>query len=205
MVAGHVHAIHKSPRGVTVNTVHPFPFPNPNSFQTIWSQIPANLRDTRNPSQPLYTHSSTHSDDITHLSLLPPTSSFLPPASGAAGPTPERLLLSASTDGLVALSDVHEADEDEAGLCAENFGESLADAGWYVRDSRGKGKGKGKGMAGMELRVWGRSDMDALGVWEVGRGEGESEWELEVGVELFTKKPQVVCSGKGRDSDVATA
>jgi hypothetical protein len=105
----------------------------------------------------VYTHSSTHSDDITHLSLLPSSSTFLPRSSER--PLPDQLLLSASTDGLVALSDLKESDEDEAVQSAENFGQSIAQAGWFER--------KGK------MRVWGRSDMDAIGVWQVGKGEEE--------------------------------
>jgi hypothetical protein len=105
----------------------------------------------------VYTHSSTHSDDITHLSLLPSSSTFLPRSSER--PLPDQLLLSASTDGLVALSDLKESDEDEAVQSAENFGQSIAQAGWFER--------KGK------MRVWGRSDMDAIGVWQFGKGEEE--------------------------------
>jgi hypothetical protein len=56
-----------------------------------------------------------------------------------------------------------ESDEDEAVQSAENFGQSIAQAGWYER--------KGK------MRIWGRSDMDAVGVWQVGKGEEE---EIEV-------------------------
>lgn len=121
----------------------------------------AHLRDTRSTKQPVYIHSSTHSDDVTHLSLLPSSSTFLPRSSTRT--LPERLLLSASTDGLVALSDLKESDEDEAVQSAENFGQSIAKAGWYERKGR--------------MRIWCRSDMDALGVWQVGKGEEE---EIEV-------------------------
>lgn len=117
--------------------------------------------DTRSTKQPVYTHSSTHSDDITHLSLLPPSTSFLPRSSNR--PLPDRLLLSGSTDGLVALTDYKESDEDEAVHSAENFGQSIAKAGWYEH----------KG----QMRIWGRSDMDSLGIWKVGKGEEE---EIEV-------------------------
>ena len=72
-------------------------------------------------------------------------------------------MLSASTDGLVALSDLKETDEDEAVQSAENFGQSIAKAGWYNH----------KG----QMRIWGRSDMDSLGVWSVAKGEEE---EIEV-------------------------
>lgn len=46
---------------------------------------------------------------------------------------------------------------------AENFGQSIAKAGWYEHKGR--------------MRIWGRSDMDASGVWQVGKGEEE---EIEV-------------------------
>ncbi|WVR08938.1 hypothetical protein IAU60_005997 [Kwoniella sp. DSM 27419] len=121
--------------------------------------------DNRNPSQPAYSHSSTHSDDITHLSVLPTTSTFMS-TSGASGstPLPDKLLLSSSTDGLVALSNLKETDEDEAVLAAENWGQSVADARAYLH----------KGW----MKVWARSDMDAVAVWDVGKGPGD-ELELQ--------------------------
>jgi hypothetical protein len=64
---------------------------------------------------------------------------------------------------LVALSDLKESDEDEAVQSAENFGQSIAQAGFYEH--------KGK------MRVWGRSDMDAVGIWGIGKGE---EDDIEV-------------------------
>lgn len=114
--------------------------------------------DTRNPKTPAYSHSSTHSDDITHLSLLPPTSTFT--SASSSTPLPLRLLLSASTDGLIALSDMRESDEDEAVQAAENWGQSIASAGYFGG------------------KVWGRSDMDSVAVWTIGRAEDEG---LELG------------------------
>ena len=64
---------------------------------------------------------------------------------------------------MVALSDLKESDEDEAVQSAENFGQSIAQAGWYEH--------KGK------MKVWGRSDMDAVGIWNIGKGE---EDDIEV-------------------------
>jgi hypothetical protein len=120
--------------------------------------------DIRQPKTPAYSHSSTHSDDITHLSLLPPTGSYLPRFSTTGAELPPRLLLSASTDGLVALSDMRESDEDEAVLCEENWGESIAAAGFYpvtaTEDERAGDQPKG-------LRVWTRSDMDNVATWGV--------------------------------------
>ncbi|ORX39317.1 WD40-repeat-containing domain protein [Kockovaella imperatae] len=118
--------------------------------------------DTRNTKDALYRHSSTHSDDITHLSLLPSTSTYL--ASSGSSPSP--LLLSASTDGLVALSNVKESDEDEAVVAEENWGQSIAAAGAYpVHGSKSMG-------------VWARSDMDGISTWQIGIGE-EGEVELQ--------------------------
>ncbi|KAK8844067.1 hypothetical protein IAR55_006861 [Kwoniella newhampshirensis] len=126
--------------------------------------------DTRHPSVPAYTHSSTHSDDITHLSLLPSTNTFLSSSSSSSNgpPLPDRLLLSASTDGLVALSNMKESDEDEAVVATDNWGQSIADAGGYMH--------KGK------MKVWARSDMDAVAIWDVGKGD-EEELELQNHIE----------------------
>jgi hypothetical protein len=130
--------------------------------------------DTRSPTNPLYTHSTTHSDDITSLTFLPPTTSYaspLPPSSTSSLPTPGLLLLSSSTDGLLALTNPKESDEEEAFYGAEGLDGSVAKAGWYrstVDDHDKKGKKKGKRQG---LKVWGRSDMDSVGTWEMGRGE----------------------------------
>jgi hypothetical protein len=140
--------------------------------------------DIRSPSSPLYTHSTTHSDDITSLSFLPPTSSYAPqlsPSSTSALPTPGLLLLSGSTDGLLALTNPKEADEEEAFYGAEGLDGSVAKAGWFrssIKDDSNKKGKKGKGKrAG--LKVWGRSDMDSVGTWETGRGEtGDIEVSL---------------------------
>ncbi|WVQ63752.1 uncharacterized protein L199_001905 [Kwoniella botswanensis] len=123
--------------------------------------------DNRNPSQTIYLHSSTHSDDITNLSILPPTSTFQSSASSSSrnGPLPQRLLLSSSTDGLIALSDLKESDEDEAVICTENWNQSIADSNWYLH--------KGK------MKFWARSDMDGIATWDLGLG-GEAGDELEL-------------------------
>ncbi|EJU06347.1 WD40 repeat-like protein [Dacryopinax primogenitus] len=57
-------------------------------------------------------------------------------------------LLSGSTDGLLCLTNPLEAEEDEAVLEVGNWGVSVADAGW------------GEG------RVWARSDMETVSVWD---------------------------------------
>lgn len=116
--------------------------------------------DIRNTKEPAYRHSSTHSDEITHLSLLPPTSSF---ASSSTRTLPTCLLLSGSVDGCVALSDMAETDEEEAVQAEENWNASIAGAGAYMADGG--------------MRVWARSDMDTMATWGVGTG---AEGELEV-------------------------
>ncbi|WVW79522.1 hypothetical protein I302_101491 [Kwoniella bestiolae CBS 10118] len=124
--------------------------------------------DDRSPSQPIYLHSSTHSDDITNLSILPPTPSFQ--SSSSSNPLPQKLLLSSSTDGLIALSDLKESDEDEAVICTENWNQSIADSNWYLH--------KGK------MKFWARSDMDGIATWELGMGgDGGDELELQTHLE----------------------
>lgn len=73
--------------------------------------------------------------------------------------------MSASTDGLVALTNPKEADEEEAFYGAEALDGSVARAGWYWSNI-GTGKQQGRG-----VKVWARSDMDSVGTWALGRGE----------------------------------
>ncbi|TXT05709.1 uncharacterized protein COLE_07029 [Cutaneotrichosporon oleaginosum] len=101
--------------------------------------------DTRNASVPAYRHSSTHSDEITHLSFL------------SHADVPAKLLLSGSVDGCVALSNAAEHDEDDAVQAEENWNASIAGAGAYA-------------WAG-GMRVWARSDMDTLAGWGVRVGD----------------------------------
>jgi hypothetical protein len=139
--------------------------------------------DTRSSAQPLYIHSTTHSDDITTLTFLPPTSSYAPPLAANASssmPTPPTLLLSGSTDGLLSLTNPKEPDEEEACYGAEALDGSVAKAGWYrtLVDEKDK-HGKKKKSKRQGLKVWGRSDMDSVGTWEMGRGEtGDIEVSL---------------------------
>lgn len=136
--------------------------------------------DTRNPSSPLYVHSSTHSDDITQLRFLPPTRSFAPPgaAPSSDASTPDLLLLSASTDGLLALTNPLEEDEDEAFYgAAGELGGSVARMGTYwAPPSLASGSTKSKQY---NLRVWARSDMDTFATFDVGRGQETGEVELQ--------------------------
>ncbi len=143
-------------------------------------------RDHRKLVSPLYTHSQTHSDDITSLTFLPPTSTLsLPrsdtvldpgpltvtePEQNGSPPLPPRFLLSGSTDGTAALSHPGEADEDEAQWAAEGLeggvGGSVARAGWWQRREGGVG-------------LWARSDMNGYGSWRMARGEEGVEVRLE--------------------------
>lgn len=86
-----------------------------------------------------YTHSSTHSDDITVLNFHPVS---------------HDVLLSASSDGLLSLTNAHEADEDEAVQEVANWGCSIAKAGWYANEPKG------------EYNVWASSDMETFGTWK---------------------------------------
>jgi len=79
--------------------------------------IPKSLRDPRQPIAPLYKHSSTHSGDVTTISSHPAVSS--------------PLILSGSSDGLLAISNPTETDEDEAMLHVHSWGTSISQAGWY--------------------------------------------------------------------------
>lgn len=135
--------------------------------------------DTRNSTSPLYVHSSTHSDDIVQLRYLPPTRSFAPTtASSSSSPSPELLLLSASTDGLLALTNPLEEDEDEAFYGAEGgLGGSVARMGTYWAPPAAK-SGDSSGTR-PSLRVWARSDMDTFATFDVARGKESGEVELQ--------------------------
>ncbi len=97
---------------------------------------PTTSRDPRSPAAPLRVHSSTHSEDITALHFY---------RNG-------KMLLSASSDGLVCTSNAEETDEDEAGVHVGNWGCSIAQAGW-MHDIAGR------------PAVWASSDMETFSVW----------------------------------------
>ncbi|KAF9268282.1 WD40 repeat-like protein [Marasmius fiardii PR-910] len=115
--------------------------------------------DPRNPTAPIRTHSSTHSDDITSLHFKPQpqpqnrSSSYIP-----------NLLLSASSDGLISTSNADEDDEDEAVIHVTNWlGCSIAQAGWLSstparKTSTSSEKHKVAG-------IWAASDMETFGTW----------------------------------------
>ncbi|KAI0722170.1 WD40-repeat-containing domain protein [Cerioporus squamosus] len=92
--------------------------------------------DPRSPAAPLRVHSSTHSEDITAVHFY---------RNG-------KMLLSASSDGLVCTSNAEEVDEDEAGVHVGNWGCSIAQAGW-LHDRAGR------------PGVWASSDMETFSVW----------------------------------------
>jgi hypothetical protein len=97
--------------------------------------------DIRNPAAPLRSHSQTHSEDITVVKFAP--------AAHDGG----RLLLSASSDGLVCTSNPDEQDEDEAGVHVGNWGCSIAQAGWITGYAKGA------------PAIWAASDMETFSLW----------------------------------------
>ena len=74
-------------------------------------------RDHRNPSAPIRTHTSTHSEDINVLAFHPSKAS---------------ILLSGSADGLLSISNALEDNEDEAVAHVGNWGCSISRAGWNM-------------------------------------------------------------------------
>jgi WD repeat-containing protein 89 len=89
------------------------------------------------------THGSTHSDDITALHFLP--------SLGSANSSLPKILLSASSDGLISTSNADEEDEDEAVLHVGNWGCSISQAGW-ISVSAG-------------AQAWAGSDMETFSCW----------------------------------------
>ncbi|VDC06271.1 unnamed protein product [Peniophora sp. CBMAI 1063] len=92
--------------------------------------------DHRSPAAPLRSHASTHSDDVTALHFSR--------SQGTA-----RQVLSASSDGLLSLSNADEEDEDEAVVHVGNWGCSVAQAEWMPN---------GEG-------AWASSDMETFSTW----------------------------------------
>ncbi len=107
-------------------------------------RFPIQCRDVRKPNVPLRKHTYAHSDDITAVH-------FLKNPYGPVTALPQDLLLSASSDGLISISNAHEDDEDESVLHVGNFGCSVAQAGW-IYDAESP-------------RVWASSDMETFSVW----------------------------------------
>lgn len=103
-------------------------------------------RDPRNPVARLRSHGSTHSDDITTVHFL----------KGEHTSSSNKVLLSASSDGLISTSNALEADEDEAVMHVGNWGCSVSQGGW-ISNARGS-------------RIWAASDMETFSCWsnEVG-------------------------------------
>jgi len=83
--------------------------------------------DVRKPTAPVHSHSSTHSDDITVIPI---------------NHSNNNTLLSASSDGLLCISNPAETDEDNAVTYVGNWGTSIAQAGWLANN------------------VWSASDME---------------------------------------------
>jgi WD repeat-containing protein 89 len=98
-------------------------------------------RDPRKPAVPLRVHGSTHSDDITAVHFL----------KNSISPTSGQILLSASSDGLVSMSNSAEDDEDEAVLNVGSWGCSISQAGWIYGSTA--------------THVWAASDMETFSCW----------------------------------------
>lgn len=88
--------------------------------------------DARKPTVPIFSHTSTHSDDITSLHFHP---------------TVRDRLLSASSDGLLSITNTAEQDEDEAVEHVVNWGCSVAQTRWYHDGA------------------WAASDMETFSLW----------------------------------------
>ncbi|KAG8901175.1 electron carrier, partial [Tulasnella sp. 403] len=139
--------------------------------------------DVRKPDKLLYKHESTHSDDITCARFIPSTS-----------PGTE-LLLSASTDGLISISNPREADEDDAGLYVTNWEKSISRAGVT-----------GDGY------VWAASDMETFSLWD-GELHGTSDfgdlrkpridgiWESDYIIDAGWYKPDGILKGSHGSAD----
>ncbi|OAV94027.1 hypothetical protein PTTG_06732 [Puccinia triticina 1-1 BBBD Race 1] len=95
------------------------------------------LFDLRGPSLPCCVYDQAHSDSVTALEFSP------------AGNTHH--LLSASTDGLLAIHDTSLADQDQSILLTSNTGASLAHAQWLPADPK---------------TIWAGSDMETLSRWD---------------------------------------
>lgn len=87
--------------------------------------------DARKSVMPMYAHTSTHAEDVTVVQFNPVNNT----------------LLSASSDGLLNISDPMQPDEDEAVIQVSNWGTSIAQAGWK------------------ESGVWASSDMETFSLW----------------------------------------
>jgi WD40 repeat protein len=158
-------------------------------------------RDVRQASKPVTSYVEAHSDDITSLSFHP------------AVPF---VLLSASSDSLVAVSDIRKTDEDDSVLGVINTGASVARAGWGGASAiRPKAVLEGEEDTPSDVPAlgafWSISDMQTVGIWEadgfeevlssqdVRRGEIllTPEWRTEfvidasAGSQLFNSKDSV--------------
>ena len=105
-------------------------------------------RDPRQPTLPVRTHSSTHSDDIT-------TVSFLPDKGHANG---RNILLSGSTDGLLCSSYADEDHEDESIIQVGNLGSSISQAGWI-------NGGWALDRDTPQAAIWAATDMETFSTW----------------------------------------
>ncbi|KAG8844109.1 hypothetical protein FRB91_000135 [Serendipita sp. 411] len=129
--------------------------------------------DPRNSSKPLATHTSTHSDDITTLSI----------DRYHTGDDSARYLLSGSTDCLLSLTNLsaitnddeanqnpdEEDSEDDAIERVANWGCSIARTGW-IPDKAYKFTVPRKSQESADeqdsrVRIWSTSDMETMALW----------------------------------------
>ncbi|KJA14648.1 hypothetical protein HYPSUDRAFT_48952 [Hypholoma sublateritium FD-334 SS-4] len=101
--------------------------------------------DPRQPTTPLRSHDSTHSDDITTLSFAPTRDAE----------TNCNVILSGSSDGLLCTSNADEDDEDEATINVGNWGCSISKAGWTHNGSDPD-----------KATIWAGSDMETFSTWK---------------------------------------
>lgn len=134
-------------------------------------------RDLRQPSKPVMSYVEAHSDDVTSLSFHP---------------TVPSILLSASSDSLVAVSDIRKIDEDDSVLGVINTGASVARAGWGGSSTtRPKAELEGEELPLSDLpplgALWSVSDMQTIGIWEAdGWEEVLSPQDVRQGEVLLT-------------------
>ncbi|UZJ54760.1 hypothetical protein CBS101457_004080 [Exobasidium rhododendri] len=133
--------------------------------------------DLRKASKPVMSYVEAHSDDITSLSFHP---------------TIPSVLLSASSDSLVAVSDVRKTDEDDSVLGVINTGSSVARIGWGGSSAiRPRAELEGEDILSSDLPAigafWSVSDMQTIGIWEAdGWEEVLAPQDVRMGEVLMT-------------------
>ncbi|KAG8813979.1 hypothetical protein FRC17_001350 [Serendipita sp. 399] len=137
--------------------------------------------DPRNASQPLATHTSTHSDDITTLSIDP---------YRTISDSTALYLLSGSTDCLLSLTNLdavttagsEEESEDIAVEQVSNWGCSISRAGWVppkayktvISQESGGGEEEDR-----SVRIWSTSDMESMALWSYEAKIDDPQWKTD--------------------------